>query len=202
MASNPRKASNPAFEATCAKSRAGASTPRSAARMTLSGIGIVFIAGVIAHNTEEALLLPGWSANGVRWHPRVAPKQFAFAVAVLTVVLLACAVAAVLGGPGSLGAYLFIGYVFAMAANAFVPHIIASIATRSYMPGTATGALFNLPVGILLLLHAIEQGFVQSTKLVWFAPMVALLLAASNRTIIWLGGVLFGGPAASTPSRT
>lgn len=170
--------------------------------MNILSIGLIFVAGAVAHNAEEALLLPAWSAKVVRRYPRVRPKPFAFAVTVFTAVLFACAVAAAVGGAGSLGAYLFMGYVFAMAANAVIPHIALSVATRSYMPGTATGALLNLPIGVWLIAQASKQGFVESSTLVWVAPIVAACLAASIRPLLWLGGVLFGVPAASVPSGT
>ena len=147
--------------------------------MTLSTVGALFVVGVLIHNAEEAFFLPAWSARAKKWHPVVAPRHFAFAVLALSALLLACAVGALVAGPGSVWAYLFSGYVFAMVANAVLPHFAATLATRSYMPGMATGLLLNAPLGAWFLTQAVESRFVQPRILLWVAPAVAVALALS-----------------------
>lgn len=155
--------------------------------MPLNWLAWLFTLGVIAHNTEEALFLPAWSKHAGRWHAPVGPVQFHFAVTVLSLVLVGLAAMTVWFGPGSVSAYLFAGYVFAMTVNVFMPHVLASAALRRYMPGTATALIFNLPLGGLFLYQAIREGFVQPATIVWVAPLVALSILASIPVLFWLG---------------
>ena len=99
--------------------------------MSLGGLSLLFIGAVLLHNTEEALRLPRWSTRGLSWYPRLTRRPFVFAVCVLSLVLIACAAAAAWAGPDSVAAYLFVGYAFAMAANAVVPHLVGSLAAPS-----------------------------------------------------------------------
>jgi hypothetical protein len=147
--------------------------------MTLTALGWLVTLGVAIHNAEEALSFPAWSTNAGRWHSPVGAGEFRFAVALLTLLLIACAAAASLSAPGSLAAYVFSGFVFAIVANVLAPHVLASLALRRYMPGTGTALLFNLPLGTWFLYRAIREGYVTLSTLVWAAPAVALLLVAA-----------------------
>lgn len=174
--------------------------------MSLVALTWLFTLGVLAHNTEEVLLLPAWSARAGRWHPPVGTPEFALAASVLSMALVASAAAAQSAGPQSLWADVFAGYVFAMVANVFVPHALGSIALRQYVPGTATALAFNLPLGGLFLHQAVAQGFVAWDRLLWVAPLAALVLAASvpllfaaGRRLLRRGGANAAG--AHTPVR-
>lgn len=159
--------------------------------MTLAQLSAAFVACVLLHNAEEALLLPAWSARAPRWYRRVGAGEFHFGVAVLSIVLVAAAVAAFAYGPRSIAAYIFFGYVFAVALNAVVPHLAASLALRRYMPGAATGMLLNLPLGAYLLRRAVEARWVETRQLLWVAPLVALGLLASIPLLFAIGRTLF-----------
>ncbi len=98
---------------------------------------------------------------------------------VLTLVLFVSAGAATASGTGSIAAYLFSGYVFAMVANVLIPHLLASLALRRYMPGTGTALLLNLPLGSWFLYRAITEQYVQLSTLAWVAPGTALTIVAS-----------------------
>ena len=117
--------------------------------MSFSVLAWAFVAAVTLHNIEEALNLPAWSRAAGRFHPPVGAKEFRFAVIVLTALAAICAIAATAGSV--VGLYLLCGSALAMALNVLVPHVAATIALRSYMPGTATGLLIILPVCSLLL---------------------------------------------------
>jgi hypothetical protein len=147
--------------------------------MTLVSVGALFTLGALAHNAEEAVLLPAWSSRGGRWYKPVSRPHFAFAVSVVSLMVLAFALGAYVQGPRSLSAYLFCGYAFAAVANTIVPHLAMTVATRTYMPGTATALLLTLPLGTLFLLQAVEVGFVEPSRLVWAAPTVAGCLGLS-----------------------
>ena len=158
--------------------------------MRIPVLGWLFALGVLAHNAEEALLLPQWSAGAGRWHPLVAAAEFQFAVAVLSLVVILCAWAASTGGPRSLGAYLLVGYALAMVLNVFFPHVLASLALRTYAPGTATALAFNLPLGGWLLWRAITEKFVQPSVFAWSGPLTVIAIVASVPVLFITGRYL------------
>jgi hypothetical protein len=114
-----------------------------------------------------------------RWHLQVEPAVFRGAAAVQSLVLLGLAAWALSSPPQGAGWYAFSGYVLAMMVNAIVPHLLATLVLRRYMPGTATALLFNLPLGGLFLRQALGEHLVVWPTLAWAAPAVALLVAAS-----------------------
>jgi hypothetical protein len=83
----------------------------------------------------------------------------------MTLVAMISAWLATVQGRASLGAYLVTGYALAMLLNVLFPHVVASLALRRYMPGTATAVLLNLPVTIGLLLRAFREGYVETACL-------------------------------------
>ncbi len=148
------------------------------AHMSLFAVGWLFTVGVLAHNLEEAILLPAWSATAPRRYVPAGPREFAFAVTVLSILFVVLAATALTAGAHSTWAYLFTGYVFAIVVNVFVPHLFGSLALTRYVPGTATAVFFNLPLGVLFLRQALAQGFVQWRTAVWAAPATALGILA------------------------
>jgi len=66
-----------------------------------------------------------------------------------------------------------------MMVNAVVPHLLASLALRRFMPGTATALLFNLPLGLLFTQQALAEQVVVGRTWIWAAPAVALLVLGS-----------------------
>jgi hypothetical protein len=159
--------------------------------MSLTTISWLFTFGVLAHNTEEALHLPAWSAHAGKWHARVEPVEFRFAVAVLSVLLVLVAAAASLAGAGSVGAYLMAGYVLAMVLNVLMPHVLATVVMRKYMPGTATALLLNLPLGALYLRQALSEQNIQPGVFAWSGPLIVLFIVASIPALFALGRKLF-----------
>lgn len=147
----------------------------------------LFVAFVLLHNAEEALWLLRWSESAGRWHRVVGATEFRFAVFALSLLLVAFGVAALIFGQHSFAAYLFFGYTFAMAANALIPHLAASLVLRKYMPGTATGLLLVLPFGATLLHRAIQESWVQPAILIWVAPAVSLSLILAIPILFRLG---------------
>ncbi|MDD1622482.1 MAG: HXXEE domain-containing protein [Methylococcaceae bacterium] len=155
--------------------------------MSLVTLGWLFTLGVLAHNTEEALFLPEWSAGAGRWHVAVGKVEFRFAVLMLSLLLVAAAVAASFSGATSVAAYIFAGYVLAMVANVLAPHVLATLALRRYMPGTASAVLFNLPLGGMFLYRALSEGYVQPMTFAWAGPLTALAILASIPVLFALG---------------
>ena len=144
--------------------------------MSLTLLGWLFALGVVAHNLEEAWLLPAWPKRPARW--RVSARTFRLGALVLSLLVVLAAWLAEAGGSHSLGAYLLVGYALAMVLNVLAPHVIACLATRSYAPGTATALLFNLPLGGWLIHESLVDGSVELAVLAWSGPLVVLGLLA------------------------
>jgi hypothetical protein len=145
---------------------------------------------VTLHNAEEAIWLPGWSKRDVLWHDKVTPGSFRFAIVVLT--LMAFSLTGLCGESGkqTVWAYLVVGYMVAMWANIFLPHIALTIALHSYMPGVATAVVLNLPVLSLLIVAAFREGYVSGEKAVVYSAGMAGLLLASIPILFKTGKVL------------
>lgn len=137
----------------------------------------LFPLAIALHNAEEAIWLPGWSKRTGRWHDPIAPGVFRFAIVILTALAFVLTGLSFESGRETVWTYLVFGYMAAMLANVLIPHIMASIATRSYMPGLATGMAVNLPVFSLLIVLALRQECVSGGKAAaYFAGMTGLLL--------------------------
>lgn len=146
-----------------------------------------FVAAVTLHNIEEAIWLPSWSRSAGRWHVHVGAREFRFAVAVLTGLAAVAAYLAAVQGKQSLGAYLLCGYALAMFLNVLVPHLVASLAMRRYMPGTLTALLLNLPVTLALLYRAFQEGYIALDRFMLLGPLVVVCIAASIPILFRLG---------------
>ncbi len=147
--------------------------------MSLETLAWLFTLGVLLHNAEEALLLPRRPLRLGPWRVRAAPREFALAALIFSLLLLGLTWQALRAGAGSAWAYAYAGCVFAMLVNVFLPHGLGTLLLRRYLPGTATALLLNLPLGLLFLRQALAQGFVQAATLRWAAPLMALLVLAS-----------------------
>jgi len=153
---------------------------------------IWMVPGAIAlHNFEEALLLPAWSKSlAGRWHRPVGAFAFRFAVIILTAVAIVVAILAQLDGKGSLGFYLLAAYALGQSLNVFVPHLAATIATRTYAPGLATGLFFVLPASGALLTSAFSSpDFELRTFLVVFAVFIPVMVL-SIPMLLWVGKMI------------
>jgi len=145
---------------------------------------------VTLHNSEEAIWLPGWwKRTGLRRVP-VAPRVFRFAAVVLTFLAYAITWLSVRAGQQSLWTYLVFGCIAATLVNVLVPHLAATIATRSYVPGVATAVFLNLPVLTLLVVDALREGYVSGGKAMAFCAGVTAALVAFIPALFRLGKVL------------
>lgn len=158
--------------------------------MSFRNLEWIFPIVVTLHNAEESLWLPGWSRSAGRWHDPVAPGVFRFAVILLTILAFVVTGLSFRSGRETVWTYLTFGYMAAMLANVLVPHIAASIAMRSYMPGLATGVFLNLPLLSLLMVLALRQGYVSGWKAAAYSAGVAALLLLSIPALFKLGKAL------------
>jgi hypothetical protein len=155
--------------------------------MTFETLTWLFVLAVALHNLEEALWLPAWSRSPGGWRYAVGAPEFRFAVIVLTAAAAAAALAANLGGKGSVGAYLVCGYGLAMLLNVFFPHLFVSLVLRELSPGTLTALLLNLPACALLLEHALREQYVEVWTFLWVGPLGVLAIAASIPLLFAIG---------------
>ena len=156
------------------------------ARVNHSLLVWAFTSGVCLHNAEEGYFAAAFSERASRLRWRIGPTAFRLALAALSGVFVVVAAAATIGGPRSVGAYLIAGCALAMVANAFLPHLAATVAARRYAPGTATALVLNLPLGSLLLYHSLTHGDVDPAVFVYAGPLTAIGVLALVPPIVLL----------------
>lgn len=81
-------------------------------------------------------------------------------------------------------------YMLAMLLNAFVPHLAVTLATRSLMPGVATGLFLVAPVTAAGLYFMLRQGYIGREGFLLSAPLVVAGLLASLPLLFRLGGLV------------
>lgn len=145
----------------------------------------LFPIAVMLHNGEEAIWMPGWDVRHAVTLPIHPPPavEIRLALIVLTVAAFAITYLSAGRGPQSFWAYLLFGYIVAMLANVFVPHVPTAVIFRSYAPGVVTAVLINLPVMIYLAVLAVRERWVSGWKAVAFAAGVPLVIAAGISTL-------------------
>lgn len=158
--------------------------------MSFGNLQWLFPIVVTLHNAEEALWLPAWAKRTGFWRTPIASGVFRFAVAILTVLAFAITWLSAESGKQTVWAYLAFGCMVVTLANVLIPHVVLSVAQRSYMPGVATGVALNLPVLSLLLAMALREGYVSGWKAAAYSAGVAGLLLASIPALFKLGKVL------------
>ncbi len=158
--------------------------------MRLPALLWLFPAVVTLHNLEECIWLPEWSRHAGRWYRPVAPGVFRFAVTVLTILTYVLTWLAVHGGRQAVWAYLIFGAMVVTLANAIVPHLVVTIASRHYMPGLTTGLLLNVPVLSVLVWMALKTDYVSGAKAALACVVVPLLLLLSILLLFRLGKAL------------
>ena len=159
--------------------------------MTCRDLEWLFPIVVTLHNAEEAIGFPSWSrGTGRRWHGSITPGTFRFAAAILALLAFAVTGMSLVSGKQTVWTYLTFGYIAGVLANAFAPHVAATIALRRYVPGVGTAVLLNLPVLTLLVLCALKEGYVSGWKAVAYCVGVTGALIASIPVLIKLGKAL------------
>jgi hypothetical protein len=145
---------------------------------------------ITLHNAEESLWFPVWSRRAGRWYDPVAPGVFRFAVVILTLLAYLVTGLSFISGKQTVWTYLAFGSMAVTLVNVLIPHILASVVTRSYMPGLATGLALNLPVLSLLVVLAVRQGYVSGWKAAAYSVGVAALVALFIPALFRLGKAL------------
>jgi len=158
--------------------------------MTFGELQWLFPVAVLLHNVEEAIWMPGWELRHAVQLPVRPPGALEMRVAlvVLTVAAFVVTYLSVRRGPASLWAYLTFGYIIAMLANVFVPHVPAAIFFRGYAPGVVTAVLVNFPVMTLLAVRAVRDGWASGWRAVAFGGGVPVVLGAAVVGWLEIGG--------------
>jgi len=158
--------------------------------MSFRNLEWLFPVVVTLHNTEEAIWLPGWSKRVGFWKTPVSPRVFRFAVTVLTTLAFALTWLSAESGRQSVWTYLTFGSMIVTLVNVVIPHLAATVARRSYMPGVATAVALNLPVLSLLVVMALKEGYVSGGKAAVYCLVVAGLLVAAIPALFKIGRAL------------
>jgi hypothetical protein len=118
---------------------------------------ILFLITFTLHNIEEVVWLPGWRKDTGKYFSRVSDKAFYITLAGITVIGYLIALLSLFFGRGIAGfKYVFLGLAVVMSINSVFPHLTLTIKHRKYAPGTLTGTLLNLPVGIIAVLKGLQ----------------------------------------------
>lgn len=129
------------------------------------------------HNLEEAPGMARWSRQiPARIHPPVTPRQFAIAVTLLTGLCFVVTFVVTANPQNRLGISILLGFQTAMALNAFIPHLAATVWFRIYAPGVVTGILVNVPFGVYLIRRAFAENQVELNAFIIAAVIAALTM--------------------------
>ena len=157
---------------------------------------ILFGVGVTLHNLEEAMYWPDWARSNLRLFFDPNRKIYWILTSLVSVVFWVPIIGVCVSPEDSHFRSVLSGFALAVAINAVFPHFVLTLLKRSYCPGTATGMLFNLPLGVLLI-RAQLSAVTTSHASVWRdAFLYALLLA------IGTFGCLYGAHAILAARRS
>ncbi len=149
---------------------------------------ILFGVGVTLHNLEEAVYLPAWFRSNLTlvFEPN---RKIYWIVTSLVSIVIWIPIVGVCVSPDRHFQSVLSGFALLMAINAVLPHLALSFIKRSYSPGTATGMLFNLPLGVLLIRGQLSAAAISHACFWRNAFLYALLLAVGTL------GCLYGSHA-------
>jgi Na+(H+)/acetate symporter ActP len=159
-------------------------------------MAILFGIGVTLHNLEEAMYLASWARSHVTLWFEPDPKIYWVLTSLVSVVIWVPIVGVCVSPESSHFQSALSGFALVMAINAVLPHFVISLVKHSYSPGTGTGMLFNLPLGVLLI-HAQLSAHATSHAEVWRdAVLYALLLAVGAFGILYGAHAIFAARKA------
>ena len=153
---------------------------------------LLFLLSFTLHNLEEALWLPKWSAYAKKFHKEVSYQEFHFAVLIITIFgYILTFLSLAFGKEIAVIRYSYLGFVLMMCFNALFPHLAATIILRKYSPGTLTGLLLNLPIG-LYLIFKINGIKIYDYRLLVSFVLIAGITLLSLKPLFRLGNKLLG----------
>jgi hypothetical protein len=148
---------------------------------------ILFLMSFTLHNIEEGIWLPKWSKYAGKYHPQVANNEFHFAVMVITLLgFLLTFLFFVSGNSNEIIKYLYLGFLLMMCFNAVFPHLMATMFLKKYAPGTLTGILLNLPIGLFIIFGKYGDSLELKKLMIGFA-VITIITFISLRPLFKLG---------------
>jgi len=148
---------------------------------------LMFLLAFTLHNIEEAIWLPRWSKYAGKYHPKVSNNEFHFALLVVTTLgYILTFLCLNFGQESEIVRYAYMGFLLMMCFNSIFPHLISTIVLRRYAPGTLTGLLLNLPIGMFIILKGLEGG-IELIKLLFGFISIAVIVIASLHPLFRLG---------------
>lgn len=137
---------------------------------------ILFGVGVTLHNLEEAVYWPDWVRSNLTLFFEPNRKIYWVVTSLVSVVIWVPIAGVCVWPENSHFQSVLSGFALAVAINAVFPHFALSLVKHSYSPGTATGMLFNLPLGVLLIREQLSA-VTTSHAYVWRDAVVYALLS-------------------------
>ena len=148
---------------------------------------LLFLMSFTLHNIEEGIWLPKWSKYAGRYHPQVKKNEFHFGLMVVTLLgYILTFIFLISGASNEIIKYLYLGFLLMMSFNAIFPHLIATIVLKKYAPGTLTGILLNLPIGLYVIFGWYGEQLV-ATKLAIGFIVITIVSLVSLRPLFKLG---------------
>lgn len=162
---------------------------------------ILFGVGVTLHNLEEAVYLPAWLRSNVRLVFEPNRKIYWVVTSLVSIVIWVPIVGVCLWPESSRFQSVLSGFALTMVINAVLPHFAWSLLKHSYSPGAATGLLFNLPLGVLLIRGQLSAVTTSHTYVWRDAILYALLLAVGALGCLYGAHAILAArkPRASRP---
>ncbi len=158
--------------------------------MTFHHLQLLFPVLVALHNADEAISLPRWTKRSGPWFGGLQPAGFRFALVAFTILAFVITALSIVSGRMTFWANLTFGCITATVLNAFVPHIVVSVAKRTLMPGVITAVTLNLPICSFLAILALKEGYVSHHNAVVFSIVVPLLVLPMIPLLFRLGRLL------------
>lgn len=149
---------------------------------------ILFGIGVTLHNLEEAVCWPRWARSNLRLFFEPNRKIYWILTSFVSIVIWIPIVGVCVLPEASQFQSVLSGFALAVAVNAVFPHLALSLARHSYAPGTGTGMLLNLPLGVLLIRG--QLAVTASNACFWRSAVLYALLSA-----VGTFGCLYGAHA-------
>lgn len=150
---------------------------------------VLFGIGVTLHNLEEAVYLTDWARSNLRLFFEPNRRIYWILTSSASVVIWIPIIGVCVSAESSPFQSVLSGFALAVAINAVFPHAALSLIRHSYSPGTATGMLFNLPLGVSLIRQQLSAASGAHAHIWRNTVLYALLLA------IGTFGCLFGAHA-------
>jgi hypothetical protein len=156
---------------------------------------ILFGIGVTLHNLEEAMYLVSWARSHLKLRFAPNPKIYWVLTTLVSGVIWIPIVGVCVSMASTHLQSVLSGFALVMAINAVLPHLVISMVKHSYSPGTGTGMLFNLPLGVLLI-HAQLSHSISSVDVWREAVLYGLLLAGGTLGALYGAHVYLGARRA------